>query len=88
VFNEVYLSASGKWFAYCGRCKTRCFLNTWEKGWGWTLAQAESPPGQGGWGAQVDIPPPRRMELEKRAAARPRRSKTPAVAATAARRRD
>jgi hypothetical protein len=71
VFCEVYLSAAGKWFAYCGGCRSRVFLNTWEAGWGFTLQQAEAPQAQGGWGAKVDIPPPRRQALE--AASRSRR---------------
>lgn len=79
VFAEVHLSANGKWFAFCGRCRSRVFLNTWGEGWGFTLAQVEAPVEQGGWGAQVDIPPPRRAELMSGRRKKKRATKTTAA---------
>lgn len=61
VFNEVMKSQEKEaYFTFCSRCRSRSFLNTWEDGWGFTLAQVLND-----WHAEVDIPPPHRLELER-----------------------
>jgi hypothetical protein len=61
VFVEVQASQEKEaHFFFCTRCRSRCFLNTWQDAWGFTLAQVLND-----WHAEVDIPPAHRIELER-----------------------
>lgn len=67
---EVYANKTGEhYFLLCGECMGRCFLNTWEEGWGWTLHQVTFgtvlPDGRPFLPARVvGLSPARRIELE------------------------
>jgi len=58
VATEVHEGKTGHYFALCGECMTRIFLNTWEPGWGFTMQQVELQ------GCRiVGLAPVRRMQL-------------------------
>lgn len=69
---EVLQAESEHYYTLCPTCMTRSFLNTWEDGWGYTLAEVEA------MGARApSVPPQRRLELLGQAAQKPVRRTPP-----------